>query len=129
MRSWSPPVALLGVALVLFALPSRYEGAVVIPISPVHGLSVVYLMADVALIAALAMVGLALARSREHLERTIQQAPWPATAAVFIGGAGLGLLFASVFPFFWWWAVGAGLFTLTLVLAVLVAAGRVGESR
>ncbi len=129
MRSWTLPLTLLVIALLLFALPSRYEGAVLIPISPGHGLSLVDLTAVVPLIAALAMVGLALARSREHLERTIRQAPWPATAAVFIGGAGLGLLFASVFPFFWWWAVGAGLFTLTLVLAVLVAAGRVGESR
>ena len=122
MRSWSPQLSLLGIALVLFAVPSRYEGAVLIPISPGHGLSLVDLAAIVPLIAALAMAGLALARSRDRLERAIQRTPWRAAAALLAGGAGLGLLFASVFPFFWWWAVGATLSTLTLGLVARAAA-------
>jgi uncharacterized SAM-binding protein YcdF (DUF218 family) len=129
MKSWTPPLALLGAALVLFALPARYEGAVLVPISPGHGLSLVDVVATVALVAALAMVGLALVRSRERLARAIEQAPWAAAVVFFTGGAGLGLLFASVFPLFWWWAIGAALSTASLALAVLVSAGRVGASR
>jgi amino acid transporter len=128
MRSWTLPLTLLGIALVLFAVPSRYEGAVLIPISPGHGLSLVDLAAVVPLIVALVMVGLMLTRSRKRLEHAIQQAPWTAAAALFVGGAGLGLLFASVFPLFWWWAIGAAAITAILVLAVLVSAGRVGAS-
>jgi hypothetical protein len=41
---------------------------------------------------------------------------------LFGGGLGMGLLLASVFPFFWWWAVGATLFTVTLILVALAAA-------
>ena len=126
MRSWTPPLGLVGTALVLFALPSRYEGAVLVPISPGHGLSLVDLAATVALVAALAMVGLALVRSRVPLARAIQRAPWAAAVVCFTGGSGLGLLFASVFPFFWWWAIGAALSTASLALAVLVSAGRLG---
>ena len=128
MRSWTPPLALLGVALVLFALPSRYEGAVLVPISPGHGLSLVDMVAVAALIAALAIVGLALIRRRERLEHVIQRAPGAVAVSLFVGGAGLGLLFASVFPWFWWWAIGAAAATVVLGLAVLVAAGRVGGS-
>jgi hypothetical protein len=41
-------------------------------------------------------------------------------SAVFAGGFGLGLLIASAFStFFWWWAVGAVLFGLVLVVAVV----------
>ena len=128
MRSWTPPLALLGVALVLFAVPSRYEGAVLVPISPGHGLSLVDMVAAAALMGTLAIVGQTLIRRRERLQHVIQRAPGAAAASLFVGGAGLGLLFASVFPWFWWWAIGATLTTLILVLAVLVAAGRLGGS-
>ncbi len=118
-------VSLPVIALVLFAVPSRFEGPVLIPISPGHGLSLVDLAAVVPLIAALAALGVSLVRRRAELERTIGQRPWMAATVLFAAGTGLGLLFASVFPFFWWWAVGAILFTLALVLVALAAHGRV----
>jgi hypothetical protein len=117
-------LALPVIALVLFGVPSRFEGPVLIPISPGHGLSLVDLVAVVPLIAALSLLAVSLVRRRAQLECTIRQRPWTAAAVLFGGGVGLGLLFASVFPFFWWWAVGATLFTITLILIALAAAER-----
>jgi hypothetical protein len=117
------------IALVLFALPSRFEGPVIIPISPGHGLSIVDLAAVVPLIATWALLAVSLVRRRAQLKCTIRQRPWMAAAVLFGGGFGLGLLFASVFPFFWWWAVGATLFTVTLILVALAAAGHVRGRR
>ncbi len=115
-------VSLPVVALVLFAVPSRFEGPVLIPISPGHGLSLVDLAAVVPLIAGVTALGVFLMRRRAVLECTIRLRPWAATTVLFGAGIGLGLLFASVFPFFWWWAVGATLVTLALVLVALAAA-------
>ena len=124
----SKPILLMSlpvIALILFAVPSRFEGPVLIPISPGHGLSLVDLAAVVPLIAGLTALGAFLVRRRAGLECTIRRRPWAAAMVLFGAGIGLGLLFASVFPFFWWWAVGATLFTLALVLVALAAAGRV----
>ena len=129
MRRWIPHLSLLVLALVLFALPARFEGPVIIPISPGHGLSLVDLAAVVPLLVAQAMVATALVQSRDQLQSTIRRTPWAATAVVFTGGAGLGLLLASVFPFFWWWAIGAALLTVTLAVAVLASAGRLGAAQ
>jgi hypothetical protein len=115
-------VSLPVIALVLFAVPSRFEGPVLIPISPGHGLSLVDLAAVVPLIAGLTALGVFLMRRRAVLECTIRLRPWAAATVLFSAGIGLGLLFASVFPFFWWWAVGATLVTLALVLVALAAA-------
>jgi FtsH-binding integral membrane protein len=118
-------VSLPVIALILFAVPSRFEGPVLIPISPGHGLSLVDIAAVIPLIAALTALGVFLVRRRASLERTIRQRPWVAATVLFVAAFGLGLLFASVFPFFWWWAVGAALATLALVVAALAAGGRV----
>jgi len=115
-------VSLPVIALVLFAVPSRFEGPVLIPISPGHGLSLVDLAAVVPLIAGLTALGVFLMRRRAVLECTIGLRPWAAATVLLSAGIGLGLLFASVFPFFWWWAVGATLVTLALVLVALAAA-------
>ncbi len=122
MRRSNLLLSLPVVALVLFAVPARFEGPVLIPISPGHGLSLVDLAAVVPLIAAVVVLAVSLVRRRARLESTIHHRPWTAAAVLFAGGLGLGLLLASVFPFFWWWAVGAALFTVTLVLAALAAA-------
>jgi hypothetical protein len=129
MRPSNLLLSLPVIALVLFAVPSRFEGPVLIPISPGHGLSLVDLAAVVPLIAASALLAVSLVRRRAQLECTIRRLPWTATAVLFGGGLGLGLLLASVFPFFWWWAVGATLFTVTLILVALAAAGRVRPKR
>jgi hypothetical protein len=117
-------VSLPVIALILFAVPSRFEGPVLIPISPGHGLSLVDLAAVIPLIAGLTALGVFLARRRVRLECTIRLRPWMAATVFFGAGTGSGLLFASVFPFFWWWAVGATLSTVALVLVALAAAGR-----
>ncbi|PRY51076.1 hypothetical protein LY71_102139 [Geodermatophilus tzadiensis] len=110
------------VALVLFAVPARFEGPVLIPISPGHGLSLVDLAAVVPLVAAVVVLAVSLVRRRARLESTMRHRPWTAAAVLCAGGLGLGLLLASVFPLFWWWAVGAALVTVTLILAALAAA-------
>ncbi len=117
------------IALVLFAVPSRFEGPVLIPISPGHGLSLMDIAAVVPLVAAVAGVARILVKRRTSLAGTIRQRPWMAAAVLFGAGLGLGLLFASVFPFFWWWAVGATLFTLALGLMVCAAARGVREGQ
>jgi hypothetical protein len=122
MRQSNLLLSLLVMALILFAVPSRFEGPVLVPISPGHGLSLVDLAAVVPLIAASVLLAVFLVRRRARLEHAIRHRPWMAAAVLFGGGLGLGLLFASVFPFFWWWAVGATLFTMTLILVALAAA-------
>src|SRR3712207_4531750 len=117
------------IALVLFAVPSRFEGPVLIPISPGHGLSLMDIAAVVPLVAAVAAVARILVKRRTSLAGTIRHRPWMAAAVLFGAGLGLGLLFASVFPFFWWWAVGATLFTLALGLVVFAAARGVREGQ
>ena len=129
MRRWIPLLSLLVLALVLFAVPARFEGPVIVPISPGHGLSLVDMVAVAPLLVAQAMVATALVKSRNQLQSAIRRTPWGATAVLFTGGAGLGLLLASVFPFFWWWAIGAALLTVTLAVAVLASAGRLGAER
>src|SRR4029450_11675779 len=100
--------SLFALALLLFVVPASLEGPVLIPISPGHGLSLVDV---VALVALLAGVG------------RLAGGPWGG------GGVGVlwrGLLVASVFIFFWWWVIGAALLTATLLAAALVAAGSDG---
>ncbi len=129
MKGRTTLIAVPVTALVLFAVPSRWEGPVLIQVSPGHGLSLVDLAAMIPLIAALTMLGVVLVRGRNRVSTVIGRAPWAAAAVLVAGGLGLGLLFASVFPFFWWWAIGATLASLALVLAVLASVGRIGEPR
>jgi hypothetical protein len=124
VKTWVPLVILVVLALVLFAVPARFEGPVLVPISPGHGLSLVDVAAVVPLLGAVGMVAAALVRNRDRLSRAIRGRPGAATAVVFTGGAGLGLLLASVFAFFWWWAVGAVLFSGALGLTVRAAVVR-----
>ena len=112
-------------AVILFAVPARYEGPVLVPISPGHGLSLVDMVAVVPLMAAMAALATSLVRRRATLEGAIRRRPWSAAAVLFGAGLGLGLLLASVFPFFWWWAVGATLCAPALGLAALASAGRI----
>jgi hypothetical protein len=112
-------------ALILFVVPARLEGPVVVPISPGRGLSLV----EVALMPSLAGTGLlagGLWQRRQRLDAALTRRPWSARVGAFVAGLGLGLLVASVFAFFWWWAIGAALLTATLLAAALVAAGSEG---
>jgi hypothetical protein len=109
-------------ALILFVVPARLEGPVLVPISPGHGLSLVDVVALVPLLAGTGLLAGGLWRRRQRLDAALTRWPWSARAGAFLGGLGLGLLVASVFTFFWWWAIGAALLTGTLLTAALVAA-------
>jgi hypothetical protein len=112
---------LFALALVLFAVPARLEGPVLVPISQGHGLALIDVVALVPLAGGLALFARGLWRRRERLEAALARRPWAARAGAFGIGLGLGLLLASVFVFFWWWAVGAGLLTAMLVAAAVAA--------
>jgi hypothetical protein len=114
---------LFALAFVLFAVPARFEGPVLVPISQGHGLALVDVVALVPLLGGLALLASGLWRRRQRLDAELARRPWAARAGAFGAGLGLGLLIASVFVFFWWWAIGAGLLTATLAAAAVVASG------
>lgn len=103
------------VALVLLggaalAVPGGSEGEVLVPISPGHGLSVVDFAGAGVLTIGVVWLEVILIRQLPSLRfgaRTL-------FGTGLLAGLGLGLLIASVFQGFWWWAVGAGLFTVIL---------------
>ena len=105
---------LLASAFLLFAIPAALEGPALVPISPGHALSLLDTLALVPLLGAVAILTTGLWRRRQRLSAAISHSPWRASAVTLAAAAGLGLLFASVFPFFWWWAIGAALFTVAL---------------
>jgi hypothetical protein len=102
--------ALVLVGGALLAVPGGSEGDVLVPISPGHGLSAVDLAGAVLVAAGVSWLEVILIRRLPALRlgaRTL-------FGLGLVAGLGLGLLIASVFTGFWWWAVGAGLFTLIL---------------
>ena len=114
---------LFALAFALFAVPARFEGPVLVPISPGHGLALVDVVALVPLLGGLVVLVGGLWQRRERLDAALARRPWAARAGAFGVGLGLGLLIASVFVFFWWWAIGAGLLTAMLLAAAVMASG------
>jgi hypothetical protein len=114
---------LFALAFVLFAVPARLEGPLLVPISPGHGLTLIDVVALVPLLGGLALLVGGLWQRRERLDAALTRRPWAARMGAFAVGLGLGLLIASVFVFFWWWAIGAGLLTAMLLTAAVVASG------
>lgn len=110
------------IALVLLAAPAAWEGPVLLPISPGHALSLLDTLALAPLLLGTGVLYAGLWRRRRRLAGFIGRAPGRSIAGSFAAGAGLGLLIASVFSWFWWWAIGAALVSLGLLGAVLVAA-------
>jgi hypothetical protein len=113
---------LLAVAFVLFLVPARLEGPVLVPIGPGHGLSLLDVVALVPLLGGVALLYLGLWQRRDRLDAALNRRAWLARAAAFGAGVGLGLLIASVFTFFWWWAIGAALLAVPLLAAAVLAA-------
>ena len=115
-------IGLIVLAIVLFAAPGRFEGRVVVPISPGHGLSVLDAVALVPLLIGQALVFSGLWARRTRLSRAIQTSPGLGSLGVFTAGVGLGLMIASVISlFFWWWAVGAVLLAVMMIVTTVVA--------
>ncbi len=114
-------LGLVAIAVALLAAPARVEGPVLLPVSPGHALSVLDSFAIVPLLIGTGWLQAGLWKRRERLYETILVSPARGGLGVFVAGAGLGLLLASVFPWFWWWAVGATLFGAMLIAASVAA--------
>jgi hypothetical protein len=117
-----PALTMMALALILFAAPSRFEGPVLVPISPGHALSVLDLVALLPLLVGASWIYAGLWSRRETLYELTRQAPPVSLLGTFTAGTGLGLLLASAWSsFFWWWAVGALLFgTVSLLVLFLL---------
>lgn len=100
--------------VILFALPHKLEGSVLVRISPGRGVAVADLIALGPL-----LTGSALLVFRRPLGalRAVGPHRLGGIATPFAAGAGLGLLIASMLRrFVWWWALGVVLLTVALAL-------------
>ena len=61
---------------------------------------------------------------RHRVDDAMRASPGKGALGVFAVGLGVGLLLASAFSTFWWWATGATLFLVMTLIAVVVAARR-----
>jgi hypothetical protein len=114
---------LIGAALAIFAVPTAWEGPVLVSISEGHAIAVADALAIAPLICGTALLYWSLWRDRAQAVAQMRERPAQALLFAFSGGVGLGLLFASAFSsWFWWWAVGAVLFGAALISACLLAA-------
>jgi hypothetical protein len=116
-------LALVALGIAILAAPSQWEGSVLLPISPAHALSVLDTLALVPLLVGTGWLYFALWRRRQRLYESLQRSLQKGGLGVFIAGTGLGLLVASSYSaFFWWWAIGALLYGVMLIVALKVAA-------
>jgi hypothetical protein len=113
----------IAVAVAMLALPAEWEGPQLLPISPGHTLSALDTAALVPLLVGVVALKAGTWRRRGHLAAAARRAPGRSGAGIFVGGLGLGLLFASAFStFWWWWAIGALLLQAAALGASLAAA-------
>ena len=123
-REWWPAGPAVGIAagIAVLALPAEVEGPALLPISPGHAVSLVDAMGVLPLVAGSMWLHGGLWRRRERLAQWARQRTGAAAGLTFAAGLGLGLLLASAFSaLYWWWAVGAALFVIANVAAVVVA--------
>jgi hypothetical protein len=116
-------VGLVAIAIALLAAPAQVEGPVLVPISPGHALSVLDSVALVPLLTGLARLYWGIWTRRYRLYDAMHTSPGKGALGVFVAGLGVGLLLASAFSAFWWWAIGATLF-LAMTVAALVVTSR-----
>lgn len=116
-------LGLVALGIAILAAPSKWEGPVLLPISPGHALSVLDTLALLPLLMGTGWLYYGLWQRRQRLYESLQRSPQMGSLAVFIAGTGLGLLVASSYSaFFWWWAIGALLYGVMLIVALKVAA-------
>ena len=109
---------MFGLALAIFAVPARFEGPTLLTVSAGHAIAVVDAIAVAVLIVAMLMIYYGLWTGRYALGAVARRSPGRAGALAFASGTGLGLLIASAFSaYFWWWAIGAFVFAVTLAWA------------
>lgn len=114
-------VSLVGVGLLGLLVPGQYEGPVLVPISPGHGLSMVDILALIPLVLGTGIVYWGLWNRRDRLLAASTANPTRWSIGVFVSGFGLGLLLASAFStFWWWWAIGAGIVVVSLLAAIRI---------
>ena len=121
---WWPagPALAIGSGIAILALPAGLEGPTLLPISPGHGLSLVDAVGVVPLVVGSAWLHAGLWRRRDRLVLWARRRAAAAGGLTFAAGLGLGLLLASAFSaFYWWWAVGAAIFAIANVAAVILA--------
>ena len=108
------------VGTILVALPD--DGRRVVWLSEAHGPSTLDAVGVLVLIAGWGMLLREIVARRDRL--AVHRGTAAYRAAVFVAGAGSGLLVASVFSdFALWWAVGAVLLALVQVVALAAVAG------
>jgi hypothetical protein len=112
-------VGLIVLGAAILGWPAASEGEVIIPISEGHGLTGIDIVGAVLLVVGISWSEWILWRSRRLLGGKIAAHPGFGAAILFLTGLGLGLLFASVVPSFWWWAVGAALAGTTFLATML----------
>ncbi|MDK1119573.1 MAG: hypothetical protein QGM50_12410 [Anaerolineae bacterium] len=116
-------LGLVALSIGLFSLPTQIEGSVLLHISPGHALSVLDSIALVPLLIGSAWLQVGLWHRRERLYHFMRVSPRLSGLAVFAAGLGVGLLLASAFSsFWWWWAIGAVMFGLIILIALLMTA-------
>jgi len=115
-------LALIVVGAAVLAIPSTYEGPVLLPIGEGHGLSAVDTVGAVLLAIGGTWFEVLVVRRLPHLALS----PRALFGLGLAAGIGVGLVVASAFSgFFWWWAVGAALLgAIVVVLVVLIAVAR-----
>lgn len=106
---------LIAVGVVVLFVPGGREGSVLVPISEGHGLSIVDMIGAVLLAIGATGIEVLIVVRLPHLRLS----PRALFGLGLVAGLGIGLILASVFTgFFWWWAVGAGLVGLALLVLV-----------
>ncbi len=113
-RSLQASGILTAVGVAIFAVPGRFEGPVLLPISPGHAISALDTLGVACVTLGSLLYATTLWRRRTELDRWLRSRPAHSGTLIFGAGLGMGLLVASAFSaFWWWWAIGAALLLLS----------------
>ncbi|MCJ7812469.1 hypothetical protein MUP95_04020 [bacterium] len=85
---------LIAVAILVLALPARFEGPVLIVIGPGHALSVVDTVGALLLLIGSSWLHAGPWHRRKRLKTWVSKRPTVGASMIFVGGFGLGLLIA-----------------------------------